>query len=64
MQVQPTSQPTFIVRRDKSEAFGDKAAYVIDALQPDRFTGDDLGDYLAISTWFGPLRASEPSGPG
>ncbi|WP_265942431.1 DUF6600 domain-containing protein [Dechloromonas sp. A34] len=39
---------TIIVRQGKGEAYGEDAAYVIDAQQPYRFTGTGLRDYQRL----------------
>jgi hypothetical protein len=39
---------TIIVRQGKGEAYGEDAAYVIDARQPYRFTGTGLRDYELV----------------
>lgn len=48
--VDPKSNATtIVVRRGKGEAYGEDAAYVIDAQQPYRFTGTGLRDYQPVS---------------
>lgn len=39
---------TIIVRQGRGEAYGEDAAYMIDAQQPYRFTGTGLRDYQAV----------------
>ena len=41
--------PTIVVRQGQGEAYGDGAAYVVDARQPYRFTGTGLRDYQVVA---------------